>query len=262
MTTIPEDEGSVQVETESETLQESEPIQEIHQKDIEKFDRLCCLGDELACQRLGSKHHRTNTRCWTYPKICYHCDLVASVDSKTRLLYMTSIQIQLGTLNAPSIPVKVRSLSKKVRSVNGQSFQNNRRTRAILVHKSAEKSELDTTGIAETVFDIESKGGVKMRTCDIINNPDFHLGPSPDNPVRSIEDYAPAKISPSEFAMGDGSYGRDVLNCEQFRRSQAPSPELQTGTNFCISDERLPLGKETGLLKRDPRYELEFLTTN
>lgn len=256
---VPDDELRMRSKTDTATPVKSEPTQEGRPVDVDKFDRLCCLGDELACQRLGSKHHRTNTRCWTHPKTCYHCDLIASVDSKTKLLYMTSVQVQLGTIKASSSLVNVKSLSK-ARSVNGQSFCTNRRTRSKRVRQSEVMPELDTPGRLRKVCHIKPDEDTEMRniTRGIIN-PDFYMRSNPNRLVRSIEDYVPAATGAAEFAGRDESYGRDRFDCEQYHRSQAPSPELQTRADFCNNDEELPASRATSAVKRDFRYELGFL---
>lgn len=259
-TVVRDNELGMQTKSNTETLAKFEPMQESQRTKLEDFDRLCCLGDELACQRLGSKHHRTNSRCWNYPKTCYHCDLVASVDSKAKLLYMTSVQVQLGMLNTSSLHVNAGSLSKKVKSVNGKSFNKNRRTRARIAHKAEDMSEPETSGSVEMICNVESNSGFKIRdiTSDI-TSPDSDIGRSPNTLARSIEGYVPFKMDPSDLEMRGGLYGKD-LDGEQYRRSQAPSPELQTGSGFCEGDGA-SISREPLSVERDPRYELRFLMT-
>lgn len=256
----PECELRMQDETQISTL---EPMQESKPGDLERFDRLCCLGDELACQRLGGKHHRTNTRCWTYPKICYHCDLVTSVDSKAKLLYMTSFQNQLGARKASSSSMTTRSVSRKASSVNRESFGTNRRTRSQRADKLEEMAKPENSGSSMDSCSVGPRDNCYVASnMDIVNNPNLHIESSPGMLVDSIEEYMPAEIGspgcPKKNEMYEGGSAG-----ERYHRSRAPSPEVSA----CSGHDLDPLGSGeegsveggTGPVRRDPRYELGFL---
>lgn len=245
-------------------LKRTKERQDSRLEDLVKFETLCCRGDDHACERLGGKRHRSSSKCWIYPKICYHCNLI---DSDSKLVGVASPS------TASTQPIKIRGWSH-LTTANGRLEQTNSlNERPVQFNKmmSAQISpSLESTLRFRALASFMSAWHAKQEDCaqdgtgpTVKCVPDAQVKSGPDALMPSIEGDDQHRL-PTRAEQD--SKREDRSADERFRRSQAPSPEIPE-TSSVGQGEQLPDIERVGtvvevadeVVRRDPRCEVRFM---
>lgn len=263
LTLAPNKEHSMQ----AQTLETSRAQQENQLKDLGKFERLCCLGNDHSCERLGGKHHRTNTRCWMYPKVCYHCDLVLVRARETKSPSMTAVFTEQRKLQAASLIMSADDCLEHASTMNRYCLDMNR-TLSPQISKTT-KSERWFRASAISIDHLQAD----KEHCACAGDGPHDAASSgflnelfPDTLVPSIEEDVPVVAVPAAVDEQDEMDVDQVFIRERLRRSQGPSPEnshacldLPNNHSASVHAGSRFVQRAHGMLKRDPRYEIEFV---
>lgn len=225
----------------------------LHSNGLEKFETVCCLRGEIACQRLDTKHHRTNTRCWVHPNICYHCSVVAaSKDHRWGDSQLNSGQAEETRSDEQTSSLTTNDAPDHSHLVTGRSLQANEE-RSHLVSDCIDDWESD---YASTKFGNSGSPSMKGVILMVdLKHENVSEGPclfsSTGCVINSIEESELEESKPLQEGCFD--HGRN-------RRSRAPSPEMCCkGSIFSHNLAPDCFGYENGSSIRDFRYELSFL---
>lgn len=190
----------------------SAPEIPMHPKNDPKSDRVCCLQNSGLCHTMGSKHHRSNKKCWMFPQICEHCNAVragASEDDK-----MNASLNPVGLLSSNEDSAKAQPWLPDLRSMsNGISVQQNSNIYALTnpsVIDDRTPREVATQAANETIRALSIRPHHNKQMVESIE----------EEPSFSLPQTPPA-TPPTGFLDK-----QERIDLEQRQnRSQAPSPE-------------------------------------
>ena len=213
----------------------------MHPKNDSDSDQICCLQSSGLCHTIGSKHHRSNKKCWSFPRTCEHCNAIRAASAEKGY---SSASPESAVLSTPGIvPLKGQLwLSDPVSISNKGNIEQNSMVRPSIVPAVVDDC---TTRAITTQVTIQAIVGMGVgaqheeQTSDSIEQ------------LQSLELLQTTPVPPRTRLMHED----DLVDLEQrMIRSQAPSPESYQGEEL---KSRLS-SSQVGRL-RDPRLVLNFV---
>jgi len=213
----------------------------MHPKNDSNSDRICCLQSSGLCQTMGSKHHRSNKKCWSFPETCEHCSAIRAASAEKEISNASREPAILSPSDTVS-PKDQLSLSDPGGISNEASIQWNNTVQVSILPAVVEDwiPETVVMGVAnQAVAGISIRPQHKEQSIESIEqlqSPDFPQTTPVASPIGLI-------------------HGHDLIDLEQrMLRSQAPSPESCRGEvlRFRFSSTQVER-------TRDPRLDLDFV---
>jgi len=219
---------------------------------------------------MGSKHHRSNKKCWMFPQICEHCDAVragASEDDK-----MNASSKPVRPLSSEEDSAKAQPSLTDLRSMfNEVSVQQNSS-----IHTLTNLSAIDDRTPREVAIQASNE---TIRALGVRPHHNKRMVESIEKELLSSLPQTPPATPPTGFLDK-----QERIDLEQRQnRSQAPSPDACemrvqwsriSSPDLCEARERqyssrserslttaLPIevNNHREPLKRDPRLDLNFV---
>lgn len=223
----------------------------MHPKNDPKSDQVCCLQSSGLCHNMGSKHHRSNKKCWLFPRICEHCGAVrvaSSTDKKQRALAGSGGYVSYEKIFLEAQP----PLSDPRVITNDAVVQHNNR--------------IDASTTPEAIDGCSPREAATQAANEAVRGINISLQYRKQL-AESIEKQLP--LSLPQTPPAGMSEGDDLIDLGQrIIRSQAPSPESLRSQE---QRSRIPVGVSSHTMwqlevdnyreapKRDPRLALNFV---
>lgn len=227
----------------------------MHPKNDPKSDQVCCLQSSGLCHNVGSKHHRSNKKCWLFPGICEHCDAVrvaSSKDTKQRALEGSGGYVSYEKIFFEAQP----PLSDPTVITNDAIVQHNNR-----IDASTTREAIDGRSPREVATQAANEA---VRGISISLQYRKQLAKSIEKQLPLSLPQTPPATPPAWISKRD-----DLMDLGQrIIRSQAPSPESLRSQE---QRSRIPVGVSSHTMwqlevdnsreapKRDPRLALNFV---
>lgn len=236
-------------------------------EDLLKFEQLCCKGNDRVCERLGGRHHRANAKCWMYPKICYHCNLIDLYNDKTEYLPRRSNRNLSVKGRVPQLLLaqdihleetgatnrRFAEINRMVSPQHSQSLESKWRARALTscmsVWHAKQESHSEEAIVSQT-------GSVSRA----------HRALIADTLAASIEEEDSVDQSPPKMEEDIELESEEKFAHARCYRSQAPSPETRnihphelSGQGLSVDVDDKVTQKTVERTRRDPRCEVEFI---
>lgn len=219
---------------------------------------------------MGSKHHRSNKKCWMFPQICEHCDAVRAGASENDKMNASLNQVRLLPSNEDS--AKAQPWLPDLRSMfNGISVQQYRNIYALTnpsVIDDRTPREVATQAANETIRALSIRPHHnKQMVQSIEEEPSLSLPQTPpampptgfldkqeriDLEQRQNRSQAPSPETCEMRAQWPRMPSPELCETRERRYSSRSERSSATASPFEVNNHREPL-------KRDPRLDLNFV---